>query len=100
MSNQNIYDCGLLLKQLRTARNKTQKQAATEMGIAQSTLAGYEMNTKTMSLSTLNVVSRYYGVTTDYLLGLKSDDTLVLDNLQEPDADMVRKLYDHFQNSK
>ena len=57
------------LKELRTERGLTQKQLANTLGLAQSSIANWEADTKAPSAQALIILSRYFGVTTDYLLG-------------------------------
>ncbi|MDE6504718.1 MAG: helix-turn-helix domain-containing protein [Clostridia bacterium] len=57
------------LKELRTERGLTQKQLANALGLAQSSIANWEADTKTPNAQALIILSRYFGVTTDYLLG-------------------------------
>ena len=57
------------LSYLRKKADKTQKELAKELGIAQSTLAGYESGVREPSFETLDLIANYFGVSKASLLG-------------------------------
>ncbi len=63
------------LKTLREERGLTQETLALEVGVARSTIGGYEAPSKQREpeFEVVNRLASYFGVTTDYLIG-KSDD--------------------------
>ena len=54
----------------RKKRGISQKQAAAALGVSQALLSHYEKGIRECSLDFVVKVSRYYGVSCDYLLGL------------------------------
>jgi transcriptional regulator with XRE-family HTH domain len=58
-----------ILALLRSERKLSQKQAATELGIAQALLSHYERGKRECGLDFLVRAADYYRVSTDYLLG-------------------------------
>lgn len=59
------------LKDLRIERHLTLEQLAAETGISKSALGKYESDDfKDISPFSITTLAKYYGVTTDYLLGL------------------------------
>lgn len=58
------------LSQLRKERGISQKKAATDLGISQALLSHYEKGIRECGLDFVIRCSEYYGVTTDYLLGV------------------------------
>ena len=48
--------------------------AAKELGVTQPTLSGWESERKTPSIEGLIRMAKFYGVTTDFLLGLTADN--------------------------
>lgn len=60
------------LKKLRENSGLSQYSFAAELGVAQSTIGGWESGTREPNLSTLNRIADYFGVTVDYLLGRAS----------------------------
>lgn len=59
---------GDTLRELIEERDTTQKQVATDLNIAPSTIGGYVQNTSEPDFNTLKLIARYFNVTTDYLL--------------------------------
>lgn len=65
------------LKDLRIEHHLTLEQLAEETGISKSTLGSYENEEyKDISHTNLIVLAKYYGISTDYLLGLTENRTL------------------------
>ena len=61
------------LKELRKNLNLTQKQVAEVMGVMEQAYQRYEYGKKEPSISKLEKLCRYYGVSADYLLGLSDE---------------------------
>ncbi|MCR5206887.1 MAG: helix-turn-helix transcriptional regulator [Eubacterium sp.] len=59
-----------VLSQLRKERGISQKKAASDLGISQALLSHYEKGIRECGLDFVIKCSSYYGVTTDYLLGV------------------------------
>lgn len=59
-----------ILTQLRKERKISQKKAAEDLGISQALLSHYEKGIRECGLQFVIRCSEYYGVTTDYLLGV------------------------------
>lgn len=61
-------------KDLRVARKETLEDVAAHTGISKSTIAHYEkMATNQKSAFVVAALAKYYGVSADYLLGLKDE---------------------------
>jgi len=63
---------GDILRRLLDEREITQKQLATELNIAPSTIGGYVQNSSQPDFETLKRLAKYFGVSTDYLLGVNA----------------------------
>lgn len=63
----------VILSQLRKERGISQKKAATDLGISQALLSHYEKGIRECGLDFVIKCSEYYGVTTDYLLGVSEN---------------------------
>ena len=61
-----------ILSQLRKERGCSQKKAAADLGISQALLSHYEKGIRECGLDFVIKCSDYYGVTTDYLLGVST----------------------------
>ena len=60
---------GVLIAQTRKAQNITQQQLADQLGIAQQTLAHYEVGRVRFPASTLAILVQVLGLTPDEMLG-------------------------------
>ena len=72
MSNnkEKLSEFAVVLSRLRKERRISQKKAATDLGISQALLSHYEKGIRECGLDFVIKCSEYYGVTTDYLLGI------------------------------
>ena len=70
MSSTMKTNLGQRLKELREEKGFTQKQLAEKLGINSVTYLHYEKEQREPPLALLADISRFYGVTVDYLLGL------------------------------
>ncbi len=61
------------LSQLRKERGISQKKAAADLGISQALLSHYEKGIRECGLDFVIKCGEYYGVTTDYLLGVSEN---------------------------
>jgi len=61
------------IKDLREKHNLTQIQLAAMLGLSRPTIAMYESGKVNPQLTIITKLSEYFGVTTDYLLGLVED---------------------------
>jgi methanogenic corrinoid protein MtbC1/DNA-binding XRE family transcriptional regulator len=57
------------LRKLRKERNLRQVDLASDLGLAQTTIANYEQHTRFPDEDTLGRIATYFGVSLDYLLG-------------------------------
>lgn len=58
------------IKDLREDKDKTQKEIAEYLGITQQQYSLYEKGNRTIPVDFLIMLSKYYKVSTDYILGL------------------------------
>ena len=59
---------GDTLRSLLEERNLTQKELATQLNMAPSTLSSYVQNVREPDFDTLRLLASYFSVSTDYLL--------------------------------
>ena len=62
-----------ILRDLREDDDKTQTQIAEVLGTSQTMYARYERGANELPIHHLITLSKYYGVSTDYLLGLSKE---------------------------
>ncbi|MBQ9152107.1 MAG: helix-turn-helix transcriptional regulator [Clostridia bacterium] len=61
------------LKDIREDRDLTQREVAEHLHIRQNTYSQYENGQRGLPLDTLIKLARYFGVSTDYILGLTDE---------------------------
>lgn len=93
---------GTRLKILREEKEITQKQLASVLQISRSTVAGYETKGKEADFEKIIVMSNYFDVSIDYLLGktdcrldvktrITTEDELNILNLKFIEYDIIPK---------
>ena len=60
------------IRDLREDHDKTQQEIADVLGTSQTMYARYERGANEMPIRHLLVLCKYYGVSADYILGLKN----------------------------
>ena len=72
---EKIASIGKRLRLLRAHADVTQAEAAEALGISQQSLSGIENGVTKIDVTTLANICNYYGVSSDYILGL-DDSTM------------------------
>ncbi len=62
---------GIKLKELRKEKHLTQQQFAQIMNVSKTTVCQWETSKQEPSLENVVFIAQYFGVTSDYLLGLE-----------------------------
>lgn len=76
-----IHLFGDKLKELRKERNLTQEEISEICQVAKQTISNWENNVTQPSFDIVKRLAQYFGVTTDYLLGLNQNDINRIDKL-------------------
>lgn len=72
-----ITDCGSIIKELRKEAGMTQEELGEKLGVIKQTVSAWEKGISEVNNDTLITLSRLFGVTTDYLLGVEEgEDTM------------------------
>jgi len=76
-----MKEFGERLKKLRTNRHMTQEELGSIFNppLSQSTIGTYENGKRQPTLENLVLISKHFNVTTDYLLGLSDEITVIKD---------------------
>ena len=67
---------GKTIRELRQSRGITQEDFSEALGVSVQTVSRWENGVNAPDLSMLPQLAVYFGVTTDYLLGLERNDTM------------------------
>lgn len=78
------------LKNLRDAHNISQVELANKLGITKQCVSNWENDNILPSIEMLIKLSKYFNVSTDYLLGLSYDNTINVDGLNEQEIAHIK----------
>lgn len=94
--NEKLSKFSEILSKMRKERGVSQKKAAADLGISQALLSHYEKGIRECGLDFVIKCSKYYGVTTDYLLGVSENrngmSSDVLANITRTDGRSAKAL--------
>lgn len=76
-----IYDFGLRIRELRKRKGLTQAQLGEMLGVTKDAISHYENNTQTPSLTKLTRLALYLNASVDYLLGLDNEPVIKISGL-------------------
>ena len=69
-----MYELHLRLRELREGKELSQAEMAQKLGVSQQTYSRYESHTTEIPLKLLIYLAEFYDTSTDYLLGITSQD--------------------------
>ncbi len=90
-------DFGENLKKLRQARGLTQQELGSRVGLSKAVVSKYENALGYPTLDTLITLAAFFGVTTDYLLGVKHQKTADVSGLTDTQLNVVLSVIDAFR---
>lgn len=91
---------GEKLKELRTARNMSQKQLAERIGIAKSVISFYESGERFPSYEVLIKIADIFHTSTDYLLDIERGRTIDVSGLSESEIAVITAMIDALKSKK
>lgn len=98
----NYCDFGEIFKKLRKNNSLTQKELGGYLGLSKAVVSKYENGMGYPTFDMLIRIAEYFGVTTDYLLGVSKGKTVDVSELTDSQVDTIHKLITEFHkaNSK
>lgn len=88
------------IKELRESKNLTQTELARHLGITRSSVNAWEMGVSVPSTTYLVELARLFNISTDYLLGLSTNNTIDISGLSEKEIIIVYNLIQYFNEQK
>ena len=85
-----MVDFGNTLKTLRLRENMTQAQLAQKLGLTKSVISAYETGLRLPSYDVLIHISKIFKVSTDYLLGVESQQGIDLSGISEEEVTALK----------
>lgn len=93
------FDFGDNLKRLRKERTLTQKELGAQIGLSKAVISKYENGVGYPTFDVLIRMAQYFGVTTDYLLGVSGNKTVDVTGLTETQVNAVYQLIAEFRKA-
>ncbi|MBD5103388.1 MAG: helix-turn-helix transcriptional regulator [Ruminococcaceae bacterium] len=90
------YDFGDILKTLRKNNGLTQSELGRHVGLSKAVVSKYETGIGYHNFETLIRIAKYFGVTTDYLLGEEKGKTVDVSELTESQAEIIHRTVAEF----
>lgn len=90
------YDFGDILKTLRKNNGLTQSELGRRVGLSKAVVSKYETGIGYPNFETLIRIAKYFGVTTDYLLGEENVKTVDVSELTESQAEIIHRTVAEF----
>lgn len=87
------------LRKLRKGRGMTQSELGGQVGLSKAVISKYETGLGYPSFDVLIRIAQYFGVSTDYLLGVASTRSMDITGLTEPQADALQHLVAELRNA-
>lgn len=93
--------CGFseIFKSLRKNSGMTQKELGDCVGLSKAVVSKYENGMGYPTFDTLLRIAKYFGVTTDYLLGAETGETLDISGLTDSQRETVQRIVAEFIKS-
>ena len=95
----NYCNFGEILKNLRKSCNLTQKELGAKIGLSKAVVSKYENGIGYPTYDVLIRIAQYFGVTTDYLLGVPSGKTVDVSTLTDSQIDTIHQLISEFNKA-
>lgn len=89
---------GDTLKKLRENSGISQKKLGELLGISERTIKSYETSQNTPPVQNLVKIANFFGVSTDYLLGLTSKHTNDILMVPNDEEDLIFSMFEMYQN--
>ena len=91
---------GEKLRALRNEKRITQAEMSRRTGITSVMISSYELEQRQPSFETLIKLAAFFGVTTDYLLGLEKGRTVNIEGLTEHESEAISNMIEVLRNRK
>jgi len=89
---------GERLRALRLERRVSQTDMSKQLGISTIMISSYELDKRQPSYGVLVKLAAYFGVSTDYLLGLEKGRTVNVNGLNSKEIDIISGMIEALRN--
>ncbi len=93
-----MVDLGKRLKDLRKEQGLTQQQVADRVWVSKAMISSYELSNRAPSYEVLIKLSKLFGVSTDYLLGVERKRTIDTSGLSDKQIRLILDLIEEMSD--
>ncbi|MBQ7045827.1 MAG: helix-turn-helix transcriptional regulator [Clostridia bacterium] len=93
-----MKDFSEIARELRETKRLTQSQLAERMWVKKSIISAYETDARAPSIDMLVKYANEFNVSTDYLLGIKSEKSVNVDGLTDSQINILINLINEFKS--
>ena len=86
------------IKELRISRNLNQVQLGEALWVTKQTISNWENDNIQPSVTMLIKIAKYFGVSTDYLLGMDNNRSINVNNLSETQIAHIRLIIEDIES--
>ncbi|MCI8893768.1 MAG: helix-turn-helix transcriptional regulator [Lachnospiraceae bacterium] len=97
--SKELFSLADRIKSLREGTGMTQAEIARRLGISRSGVNAWEMGLSVPSTQYIVELARNYGVSTDYLLGMKETSTISVKGLSQKQVSALLNIIECFKNN-
>lgn len=95
----NYCNFGENFRNLRKSRSLTQKELGMKIGLSKAVVSKYENGMGYPTYDVLIRIAQFFGVTTDYLLGVASGKTIDVSGLTDGQINTIHQLIAEFNKA-
>ena len=88
------------IKQLREQAGYSQAQLARKLDVTRSSVNAWEMGLSTPTTQYVVALAKLFHVSADYLLGLQSSSSIILDGYTQADIELIYSLTKYFDSKR
>lgn len=88
------------IRQLRERNNISQSELARKLDTTRATVSSWEMGVNSPNAHFLIELSKFFGVSSDYLLGLDDSESINISSLSQDEKKIMIMLVEHFDKKK
>lgn len=91
---------GDMIKKLREDAGYSQSELARKLGISRSSINAWELHLSTPTTPYILEIAKIFHTSTDYLLGIDKQRTIVLDGYTNSEIELIYNLLRYFDEKK
>lgn len=95
----NICEFDCILKELRKRNRLTQAELGARIGLSKAAISKYENGMGYPTFDVLIRIADFFGVTTDFLLGVSKSKTIDISELTDTQVESVQQVISEFKKA-